>query len=292
MTGWLLAAGGGVCFAALDAIRKRLVETVDTLSLLLVLSVGNTVIYGAWVALTGPKLDLNAYAPVGAPAVILQLAANLLLLKALEVSDLSRTIPFLALTPVLSGFAGQVALGQLPNALQWTGIAAVSIGAGLLAFVRSGPGDGAAPADSRSLAVDRGSLMALGTAVLWSATAALDKLAIDASNAAMHALLQAAGITVILGVALAARGDLARLRSLRSVWRGCLWAVGFGAAALAFQFMAIERIWVSLMETIKRATGAVSSLVVGRIWFDETIDRGKVAAVLLIVAGTALSLLP
>jgi drug/metabolite transporter (DMT)-like permease len=220
--------------------------------------------------------------------VLLQLSANLLLLKALEVSDLSRTIPFLALTPVLSGFAGQVALGQLPNALQWTGIASVSIGAGLLAFVRSdGKSDGGG-----SVALDRGSLMAVGTAVLWSLTAALDKLAIDASNAAMHALLQASGITIILGVALAVRGELARLRSVKKAWRGCLWAIGFGAAALAFQFMAIERIWVSLMETIKRATGAVSSLVVGRIWFRESIDGSKLAAVLLIVAGTALSLLP
>lgn len=284
MTGWLLAAGGGVCFAALDAIRKRLVEDVDTLSLLLVLSVGNTAIYGTWVALTGPELDPGAYLVVGGPAVLLQLSANLLLLKALEVSDLSRTIPFLALTPVLSGFAGQIALGQLPNALQWTGIASVSIGAGLLAFVRS---DG-----RRSVSLDRGSLMAVGTAVLWSLTAALDKLAIDASNAAMHALLQASGITIILGVALVIRGELQRLRSVKKAWRGCLWAIGFGAAALAFQFMAIERIWVSLMETIKRATGAVSSLVVGRIWFQESIDGSKLAAVLLIVAGTALSLLP
>lgn len=284
MTGWLLAAGGGVCFAALDAIRKRLVERLDTLSLLLVLSIGNTVIYGGWVLTTELQLDAGAYALVGGPAVLMQLAANLLLLKALEVSDLSRTIPFLALTPVLSGLAGQVALGQLPNALQWTGIASVSVGAGLLAFVRS---DG-----RRELRIDRGSLMAVGTAILWSITAALDKLAIDASSSAVHALLQAAGITIILAIALVVRGDARRLLAIRHAWVGCLWAVAFGAAALALQFLAIERIWVSLMETIKRATGAVSSLIVGRIWFDESIEAPKLAAVALIVAGTALSLLP
>jgi len=283
MTGWLLAAAGGICFAALDAIRKRLVERVDTISLLMVLSVGNTVVYGAWVAFAGFEIDARAYATVGAPAVILQLAANLLLLKALESTDLSRTIPFLALTPVLGGVAGQIALGQLPNAIQWLGITAVSVGAGLLAFVRSGSGE--------RPGVDRGSLMALGTAVMWSITAALDKLAIDASTAAVHALMQASGITIILGVTLAIRRDLSRLRALGGVWQGCLWAIVFGAAALGFQFLAIERIWVSLMETIKRATGAVSSLVVGSIWFDESIGPPKLAAVALIVAGTALSLL-
>lgn len=284
MTGWLLAAGGGACFAALDAIRKRLVERVDTFSLLLVLSVGNSVVYAGWVALAGPRLDPGSYIVVGGPAVLFQLAANLLLLKALEVSDLSRTIPFLALTPVLSGLAGQVALSQLPSAVQWAGIASVSAGAGLLAFVRS-DGHG-------RMTLDRGSLMAIGTAVLWSITAALDKLAIDASSAAVHALLQALGITLILIVALAVRGDLHRLRELRGSWKGCLWAVAFGAAALAFQFMAIERIFVSLMETIKRATGAVSSLIVGRIWFHEAIDLPKLAAVVLIIVGTGLSLIP
>jgi len=237
-----------------------------------------------WVALTELRLEPSQYAIVGVPALVLQLGANLLLLKALEVSDLSRTIPFLALTPVLSGLAGQVALGQLPNVLQWIGIGSVSVGAGMLAFVRS---DG-----RRSPRLDRGSLMAIATAVLWSITAALDKLAIDVSSAGVHAMLQALGITAILLVALSIRGDLRRLSTLRGSEVGCVWAVGFGAAALAFQFLAIERIWVSLMETIKRATGAVSSLIVGRIWFSESIDPSKLGAVGLIVAGTALSLLP
>ncbi len=282
MNGWLFAAGGGICFAALDAIRKRLVQRVDMLALLTAISAGNAVLYAAWVYFSPGTIAWTSYVQVGIPALVLQLTANLTLLRALQVSDLSRTIPFLGLTPVLSGLAGQYALAQWPRPGQWAGIAAVSLGAGLLAFVRSHP---------HRAGLDRGSLLAMITAGLWSITAALDKLAIDASSPAIHALLQAGGIAALLVAILVVRGRLSQLADLRRVARGCGWAILFGTLALAFQFLAIELIWVSLMETIKRATGAVSSLVVGRVWFGEPIDAAKVAAVLLLVLGTGLSLM-
>ena len=61
--------------------------------------------------------------------------------------------------------------------------------------------------------------------------------------------------------------------------------------ALGLQLVAITRVWVGLVETLKRAVGSLLALVSGWLFFGEQIDLQQVLAVLLMGAGVGLVLL-
>ncbi|MGF1510248.1 MAG: EamA family transporter [Myxococcota bacterium] len=279
--GFILCFGCAVAFSGLDASRKHLLQTFDPLTLLALLSAAQGLVYVGWVGASAWRV-LPEYIPLGASVVVLQILANLLLLKALSISSLSRIIPFLSLTPVLTGLFGQATLGQAPSSFQWIGIFSVTIGTLMLSWVR-----GAAEAPG----FDKGTVMTLGVTLIWSATAALDKLAIERSNSASHALVQASAMAVVLLGYTWLRGRFNELLLLRRHGGAFALAVFFGSSALALQFMAIETVWVSLVETIKRGTGSFLALVIGRMRFQEPLGVRKVLAVGLIVLGTSLVLL-
>ena len=56
--------------------------------------------------------------------------------------------------------------------------------------------------------------------------------------------------------------------------------------ATAFQLLALERLLAELVETLKRAVGLISALVLGRVVFGETVRPVPVVAVLLKIGGT------
>ena len=159
--GIALAVACSLAFAGLDATRKELLRTYSPLSLLAVLSLCQSILYGVWVWADGWAISWSEYAWVLAALVILQTAANLLLMKALEISELGRVIPFLSLTPVLTGLSGMLGLDQQPEAEQWVGIGLVTIGSVGLAARRNAEG---------RLGVDRGSAMAMTVGTKTAAT--------------------------------------------------------------------------------------------------------------------------
>jgi multidrug transporter EmrE-like cation transporter len=59
-------------------------------------------------------------------------------------------------------------------------------------------------------------------------------------------------------------------------------------AALALQMVALQWLWVAVLETLKRAFGVVGSVLLGRVIFGEPITGPKLAAMALMVAGTTL----
>ncbi|MEM9114626.1 MAG: DMT family transporter [Myxococcota bacterium] len=278
MLGVLLAVGCGLAYGGLDAVRKALLESYRPIALLIQLTLAQSIAYATWVGGVGFRVT-GDYLPYGAAVAVLQIAANLLLLEALKISELGRTIPFLSLTPIFTAGIGAVALGEAPGELQWLGTSFVTLGAALLALV---------PSRSGGLRIDFGSGLAISVAGLWSLTAALDRWAVDESNPASHAFLQAAGIALVLG----SWALCARIPMWPHKQRGAmLLAVVFGSVALACQLTAIQFTWVSLVETIKRAAGALLALVVGRLRFQEPVDRRKLLGVLAVVVGTSLVLL-
>lgn len=289
MSGTLYALASGLCFAGLDSIRKHLLARLDSWSLLFLLSVGQAASYAIWLLLDPgfqvlSSLEWSRYVgPLGLVAV-LQIGANLLFLEALHVGDLSRIVPFLSLTPVMTGLGARLALQQQPTAAEWTGIVLVTVGTVLVAAVRSA---------GQTWRLDRASVMTMGVAALWSSAAAVDQHALAIVPPSVHALMQSAVMAVLVGLSLSARGRLAAaLHDVRAVALVFGSAVALGALALGFQLVAMQTVLVSLVETIKRASGSVASLIVGRTFFDERITGLHVLGVSSILVGTALVLLP
>lgn len=281
MIGILLAIASSLCWAGLDATRKRLSDVVEPVTLVFLLTAGQLPIFGAWILLLpDTRLEIGGYSLPGIGCVLLNLVANVSFVKAVQISPLGKTVPFLSFTPAFTAVSGWLILGEALALPQIGGILLVVGGAMILGVRRGG--------DFR---VERGSLLMVGVAACWSVTGALDKIALRHASVSVHAGVQAAGIAVVLGLVVLATS---RRRHLDDLKKGLLpygLAVLFAAGASALQFFAVQMILLSMVETIKRAVGATMSVVVGRLGFEEPITIGKVVAILAMSAGTALLLL-
>ncbi|HJL19965.1 MAG TPA: DMT family transporter [Sandaracinaceae bacterium LLY-WYZ-13_1] len=281
--GLAVALGSSACWAGLDATRKALVRSVPPAAAAMWLSLAQVPGFAAWAAAGGElRFELAPYALPGFGALGLHVVANVLLMKALSVSPLSATIPFLSFTPVFTSALAFFVLGERPSLWQWGGVALVVLGA---LFVNATPGE----PPWRSLRRERGSLMMIGVAGCWSLTANLDKMALDHASLPVHATVQTAGVGLaLLGYLLVRRAPLGMPRR---AWPSFAGSVLFATGALALQLWAIQLVLVGLVETLKRAVGMSSSVLVGRVAFGEAITGRRALAVAVMGAGTALALL-
>jgi drug/metabolite transporter (DMT)-like permease len=276
----IIAASLG--FAALDALRKALIARVDPVPLAALLAGGQLPIFVVWVLVSGEWRVGAGYVLPGAATVMLNIVANLLFLRALQVSPLSVTIPFLSFTPVFSTALSALLLGERPGALPLLGIGLVVAGALLVNLRRDGAIRAAA------LLHEPGSVLMTGVALVWSLTAVLDKRALAFAAVPVHAALQCAGVALVLLLVLAGRGQIGELAAIRAARGRYALALLAAAAGLGFQFLALRLTLVGFVEALKRAIGMFFAVGVGRAAFGEPFTRGKVAGVLLMSAGVAL----
>jgi drug/metabolite transporter (DMT)-like permease len=183
---------------------------------------------------------------------------------------------------VFSALAAMPLLGEVPGPMHWAGIALVVVGALVL---NSDLGDDW----WSSLTHEKGAPYMIAVAVLWAFSTALDKRALPHASPASHAFLLCVGTAVLLLSWLLLQREQGELRrvvaSPKSLLAGL---VGFAFAALALQMIAIQWLWVAVIETLKRAFGVLGSIVFGKLFFEEPITPRKLLAAALMVAGTAL----
>ena len=281
-TGIIFAVGAAVAWAGMDVIRKDLAARVPSMVLLFGLVAGQTPMFALWAVVHSEPVDLRAYWAPGLATLTINLVANLAFIRALEIGSLSRTIPMLSLTPAITIATGATLLGEWPTALEATGIGCVVAGTVLVAFARSG-------ADIR---LEPGSGLMLSVAGLWSLSAALDKIALQAMTVPGHGLIQSCGMLLGLSILLAAQRRGPGAERFRPVLGRMAIAAGVMAVASSLQYTAIERTLVSVVETLKRAVGAGVALAVGRWAFGEPVGAQSIAGAVCVVVGTTLIFWP
>jgi drug/metabolite transporter (DMT)-like permease len=281
-----LSIGCGLGFAASDYCRKAVPAACPAMVLMLYFVAGQAPVLAAWLLWTGEYRLTAAYWAPGLADVGCGLAGNLLFIAAVRRSPLSLMVPVLALVPVIAAAGSAVALGEIPTPRQ--GLGGLLIVAGLaILFVPAGGSQGLL----RGLAREPGLPLMLLTAACWSATAVLDKLAIAAASVPVHGLLQ---IAILSGVALtwilAREGPraLALVPGAATPIAGAAVAAGLG---YLFQLAAYMATMVALVELIKRLTGVISALVVGRIMFGEPLGPAKLTGIAVVAAGLPLVIL-
>lgn len=275
-----------LAWGAQDALRKVLASRVAPVPLTVLLVAGQLPLFAAWAVLAGATRISAGYLVPGTIAVSINLVALVMFLEAMRVSPLSLTIPLLSFTPAFSAVLSWLVLGEVPRPLQQAGIGLTVAGALVLNL---GGADLRHPLGPfRALVRERGSVLMLGVALLWSLGSVVDKRALVYATQPMHAAAQCAGIPLLLSCWLAARGRLGELRGIGAVRGRYVAAVVAGALGLGLQLVAISLTLVSLVETIKRALGMVLSLVNGRLFLGEPITAGKVGGVVLLAAGISL----
>jgi drug/metabolite transporter (DMT)-like permease len=286
----LLIFGCSLSWAALDLTRKLLAPHMSPLQAVFWVAAGQAPVVAVWAA-NAPGEALTArYALVAGGSVVLNVVANTAFVAALARAPFSLTVPLLSLIPVMTAGFAMPLLGERLTAAQGLGVLAVVAGAVLLGGASAQ--EGTLAAWWRAARSEPGTALMLLVAVCWALALPLDKMGVQMVGAPRH------GVVLCLGVAL---GTLAimlgvhrhgALRVKRAAWGVLAAAIAVAAAGLVLQLLAIRVAPVGIVEAVKRAVGNLSALLLGAAMFREGLGWRKAVALLAMIGGVMLILLP
>jgi drug/metabolite transporter (DMT)-like permease len=284
----VLVVASSLGWAGFDLLRKLLVRDVPPVALVFLLTAGSVPLFAFWVAIEGFSAPAPGYLAPAAGSVLLNVAANLMLLQGMRIAPLSVTVPLLSLTPVFTTLLAVPILGERPTAADVAGILMVIAGAIWLNWPQRPMASGEVPGDRRrSLG---GAAMVAGTSFLWALTIPLDKLAVERAPPPFHGLVLNAGVAAAVLVVLAVQGSLGDVAAARRAPGLILTALVVSSAALGLQLLALPKVFVGTIETLKRGIGNCMALISGAIFFGERVTVPKVLAVVLMAAGVGIIL--
>lgn len=212
-------------------------------------------------------------------SVGLNMVAVTIQVKALSISPLSLTVPFLAFTPLFMLVTSAFILHEAPDAKGLLGILLIVSGAYSINLDKLA---GGVLAPFKAIVSEPGSRLMLLVSLLWSVTAAYDKVAVVESSPLFYATFFATAFGLLYAPLLAfglRRTNLAGSLSLRLLLLGAI-----AAAMILCQLTAIELTVASYVIAIKRA-GMVLSVVLGYFFFKERKLRIRLVGAALMTAG-------
>ena len=233
--------------------------------------------------LSGPLPEIDApFLAAFAAALPLEIAAILLYYKALRLSPLSLSLPFLSFTPVFLIILSFLLAGQKVSPMGALGIGLIGLGGYTLnlSALRSGFLE-----PIRAVMRERGSLYMLIIALIYSITSALGKIGVDHSSPAFFGFTYflALGICMLpIMVRRSGKADLIRL--LKSNVRIALWPSVFDALAIVTHFYAVSMANVAYMIAVKR-TSLLIGTVYGFVLFRERKIGERLLGAALMFAG-------
>lgn len=282
--GFLAIAIGALLFSAVDVGRKRLLKNrsvVVTVWGFFVCSLPALFTANAFYGL--PEISLLFW-----PFVFINVAlisgAEILLYKAIKISDLSACMPFAAFTPAFLVFTSWIILGELPNAWGGLGILVTVVGAWLINLPAAKKG---LTGPIRKTLKDKGSVYVLIVAFIWSLTANFSKLAIAQASDLFYmtnfAFFLALAFSVI--VLLKYRKRVKR-EFFGSFWQFLLFGTCWGLAGW-LQMFALTKILASYTIAIKQ-TRSVFSTIWGRVFFHEKNIRPRLLGAAVMALGAVI----
>ena len=213
--------------------------------------------------------------------------AVLLYYRAIQVSPLSLTIPFLAFTPVFLLLTGKVMLGEIPPLLKSEGVVFVVLGSVLMHRQAFGAG---IFEPFKAVLRERGSRYMLAVSFILSLTNPLDKKLVLMSDAVFYAWAYAIMLLLFFGVPLWIRHDAAAAVTPLAI----RWIPITGltdALTLLLQFQTHNYIDVVITITLKRA-GIVLAVIAGWLIFREREIADRLIGSAVMVAGVLMIYLP
>ncbi|MCX5717821.1 MAG: DMT family transporter [Nitrospirae bacterium] len=145
-----------------------------------------------WVFIPTPKVDVEFYRAF-AIALPLEIVTIILYIKALRVSPLSLTLPFLALTPVFLILISYLIVGEKVSFMGGAGIFLIAAGSYTLNIdkIKAGIFE-----PFRSISKEKGSVFMIGVSLIYCFTASLGKIAIEHSSPLFFAITYYIALTL------------------------------------------------------------------------------------------------
>ncbi len=268
-------------WAAFDLTRKLSLQKINSVNLLLIFTLAQTLIFGGWVFYEEPFLNLKSYIFPGLILIFISLFSALLFLKAIKQSELSLTIPLLSLSPLFSSLFSFFFLDEKLSYFQYIGIFLIIFGT--LVLYSKNIALSEILKSFKILITNRSARLMIIVSLIWSLTPVLDKLCLQKSSINIHGLIQSFGLMILLIFLL--KKEKYEFLSLKRNWRLILITILTGIIATVLQFYAILFNYVPIMETIKRSIGQLSSVLFGKLFFKEEITKPKILGVLILSVG-------
>lgn len=280
MTWVLLALTTALALSTADALSKRALGNTDDLVIVWVRE-GYALPFLALALFFVPFPGLDAiFWLTTACLVPLEVASLVLYIRAIRLSPLSLTVPFLALSPVFIIFIAFVFLGEVPDTGGVIGIVLITAGAYTLNASASKKG---LLGPVRAIFKEPGSVLMLAVALIYSVTSTLGKVAVQHSSPVFFGFFYPLTLTIVLTVFLAAKGRLGGVleKPATFVPIGLCTAVMIGS-----HFIAISMTQVAYMIAVKRLS-LVFSVVYGWAMFKEEKIRERLLGSAMMLAGVA-----
>ena len=268
-------------WAIFDLTRKLSLKKINSVNLLLIFTITQFIIFLIWIFIDNFSINLIPYLLPGVILIFLGLFSALLFLKAIQQSDLSLTIPLLSFSPMFSSIFSFFFLNEQLSKIQYFGVFLIIFGALILyskkitleEFLKS----------FKIILKNSSAKLMIIVSIIWSLTPVLDKLCLEHSSVNFHGLIQSLGMIILL-IFLFKKYKVQTVNTKKN-WRLILLTVFVGSTATILQFYAILTNYVPIMESIKRSVGQLSSVFLGRIFFNEKINKPKVIGVIVLSVG-------
>lgn len=207
-------------------------------------------------------------------------AGGLLLVKALQLSELSLCIPMVAFTPVFLLVIGPMLTGDMPSAQGVLGAVLVASGSYVLNLDKSRNG---LLGPIKALFEEKGARIMLGLALLWSITGSVDRIAVQKFDISFWASAQLCTIAILLIPILvkhqAFSSPISKGSALSLLSLGVFNALSLGAYLLALQAAPVHYVIC-----LKRSS-ILFSVLLGRIMFQERFLADRLPGAILMLAG-------
>lgn len=209
----------------------------------------------------------------------LEVTAAYLYMKAISISPLSLTLPVLSLTPLFILFSGRIILGERAAKSAILGIVLIVVGSYIL-HLRRGEG---LLGPMRFWLKEKGSLLMVLVAFLYSFTSVFGKILIKHSSPQFFSIYYATIMTVIL-----LPFALREVKVFTFKFSGYITLSGFFfAIMILFHMLSLNLAMVAYMISLKRLSGLIGVLYGGFFFKEKNIGFRLIGASLL-VAGAIL----
>jgi drug/metabolite transporter (DMT)-like permease len=233
-----------------------------------------------WVFIPVPKLDVSFYRAF-VLALPLEIIAMVFYIKALKVSPLSLTLPFLSLTPAFLILISYLIIGEKVSFRGGIGIIFLTAGSYTLNLHEMQRG---ILEPFRAITKEKGSVLMIAVALIYSITSSLGKMAIAHSSPLFFGITYFIAVTLIFApIALwMGRPELKSFVSEKQ-FKGLLLPGLFYSVMIASHMIAISLTKVAYMISVKR-TSLIIGVIYGYFFFKEkNIQERLLGAVLMLI---------
>ncbi|MBL1147446.1 MAG: EamA family transporter [Proteobacteria bacterium] len=286
----LAVAGCGLCYAGADFTRKSASQHAGPAMLVAIIFTAVIPLYIALFFASGNHVFSRAYILPGSLNILSNVIANIFFVRAVFASPLSKTVPLLSITPVLTALIGFFFLEETLVFSQWGGIVLVVLGI-LWLYVPPEKIFGFAGVWKNFISEPGAKFMCV-TALFWTLAPVFDRVALRHVDVPTHALIHFTVSSALLWLWIFLRGGFKKNPlPKKEGWKIIGIVAAFYACAMGLQMLSLKMVYVGIMESVKRVIGQISAIALGRIAFGEEITTPKILGVIAMCIGVPLILL-